>query len=520
MKFSEKLQKLRKENKLSQEQLADKLDVSRQAVSKWESGQTYPEMDKLLTMCKIFNCTLDELTNDEISELGTPQKNKGIGSNLVDEVLEIINRTCKIFRNLSFWTILKIIFEMFIVFLIISILKMPLNYIYDLGNDVFMNFGNHVGPVLSSVFKFILYAAYFILGLIVFVYVYKIKVLDYYEKIVDDITKKDGDLQEEKNSKSQNNKDEPIKVKTQRYTIIDTLGEIVMACVKLFVIFMTIPFIFSLFFLSIGLILSIVILFKGIFFLGIIPAILACIAINITLLELVFNFIFNKKNNLKRIFLTFIISIVVLGIGTGITAWDFSSINYSEGVPERIKANVYEVSYPMNSNTAIIDQYYDNINYVVDENMGDNIKIEVKYYNAYSDITINHIDNKINIYGNRKNYTFKNFTTNVLKDLSKKQLYLYRGLYSYDITVYATSKNKEILFSNREKYFNNLAETEHNNEIENYENKINELENKIAELEEKNDNLVIKNNELQAQIDDYKETIKEYSNKINDLLEK
>lgn len=38
MKFSEKLQKLRKENKLSQEQLADQLDVSRQAVSKWESG--------------------------------------------------------------------------------------------------------------------------------------------------------------------------------------------------------------------------------------------------------------------------------------------------------------------------------------------------------------------------------------------------------------------------------------------------------------------------------------------------
>lgn len=520
MKFSEKLQKLRKENKLSQEQLADKLDVSRQAVSKWESGQTYPEMDKLLTMCKIFNCTLDELTNDEISELGTTQKNKGIGSNLVDEVLETINRTCKIFRNLSFGTILKIIFEMFIVFLIINILRIPLNYIYDLGNDVFMNFGNHVGPVLSSIFKFILYTAYFILGLIVFVYVYKIRVLDYYEKIVDDITKKDSNLQEEKNSKNQEKKDEPLKVKTQRYTFIDTLGEIVMACVKLFVIFMTIPFIFSLFFLSIGLILGIVILFKGIFFLGIIPSILACIAINITLLELVFNFIFNKKNNLKRIFLTFIISIVVLGIGTGITAWDFSSMSYIEGVPERIKASVYEVSYPMNNNTTIIDQYYDNINYVIDENMGDNIKIEVKYYNDYSDITINHIDNEINIYGNRKDYTFKNFTTNVLKDLSKKQLYLYRGLYSYDITVYTTSKNKEILFSNREKYFTNQAEIEYNNEIANYENRINELENKIAELEEKNDSLAIKNNELQAQIDDYKETIKEYSNKINDLLEK
>lgn len=76
MKFSEKLQKLRKENKLSQEQLADMLDVSRQAVSKWESGQTYPEMDKLLALCKIFKCSLDDLTNDEVKEIKNTEKNK------------------------------------------------------------------------------------------------------------------------------------------------------------------------------------------------------------------------------------------------------------------------------------------------------------------------------------------------------------------------------------------------------------------------------------------------------------
>ena len=61
MKFNEKLQKLRKQNKMSQEQLADLLEVSRQVVSKWESGTTYPEMDKLLMLCKIFKCTLDEI---------------------------------------------------------------------------------------------------------------------------------------------------------------------------------------------------------------------------------------------------------------------------------------------------------------------------------------------------------------------------------------------------------------------------------------------------------------------------
>jgi len=48
--FLEKLQTLRKEKGLSQEQLADLLNVSCQAVSKWESGQTYPEIDKLIRL--------------------------------------------------------------------------------------------------------------------------------------------------------------------------------------------------------------------------------------------------------------------------------------------------------------------------------------------------------------------------------------------------------------------------------------------------------------------------------------
>ena len=47
MKLSNNLKNIRKENNLSQEQLAEKLGVSRQAVSKWESGQSYPEMDKV-----------------------------------------------------------------------------------------------------------------------------------------------------------------------------------------------------------------------------------------------------------------------------------------------------------------------------------------------------------------------------------------------------------------------------------------------------------------------------------------
>ena len=64
MTFSSKLQKLRKDNNLSQEQLASELCVSRQAISKWELG-TLPDINNLVKVSNFFNCSLDYLMNDD-----------------------------------------------------------------------------------------------------------------------------------------------------------------------------------------------------------------------------------------------------------------------------------------------------------------------------------------------------------------------------------------------------------------------------------------------------------------------
>ena len=66
MKFNEKLIELRKKQGLSQEELGYKLNVTRQTVSKWELGQTTPEMDKLVELSKLFNISIDELINGPI----------------------------------------------------------------------------------------------------------------------------------------------------------------------------------------------------------------------------------------------------------------------------------------------------------------------------------------------------------------------------------------------------------------------------------------------------------------------
>ena len=64
MTLGNKISKLRKENNLTQEQLAETLGVSRQAISKWENDVTYPETDKLIRMSELFGCSLDYLIND------------------------------------------------------------------------------------------------------------------------------------------------------------------------------------------------------------------------------------------------------------------------------------------------------------------------------------------------------------------------------------------------------------------------------------------------------------------------
>ena len=69
--FSQNLQKIRSEKNLSQEQLADKIGVSRQTISAWESGKASPELDKITAISKLFSVSIDEL----VAEIKTQASN-------------------------------------------------------------------------------------------------------------------------------------------------------------------------------------------------------------------------------------------------------------------------------------------------------------------------------------------------------------------------------------------------------------------------------------------------------------
>ena len=69
MSLGENIQFLRKKENITQEQFAERLEVSRQSVSKWESDTAYPEMEKILQMCELFHVSMDDLVRNDVSTL-------------------------------------------------------------------------------------------------------------------------------------------------------------------------------------------------------------------------------------------------------------------------------------------------------------------------------------------------------------------------------------------------------------------------------------------------------------------
>lgn len=69
MKFGDNLRNLRQSKKLSQEKLGEKVGVSRQSVSKWELGESYPEMNNIFALCDIFHCKINDLVHEDLTDI-------------------------------------------------------------------------------------------------------------------------------------------------------------------------------------------------------------------------------------------------------------------------------------------------------------------------------------------------------------------------------------------------------------------------------------------------------------------
>lgn len=543
MKFSEKLIKLRKDNKLSQEQLANMLDVSRQSVSKWESGQTYPEMDKLLSLCKIFKCTLDELTNDEISqeEMLTNSKKKNTFRSAIYDMLEFINKSISMLKAMSFKEILKMLFELFILVIFLFILYFPFNLVISIGeNALNFIFGYHYN--ISYLWNGAINIIYWLLFIIVFVYIYKVRFVDKCVEVDADEVKVINDTKKEiVNDKVVIRNDKEDK----SFPLFNALSSIVKWMMKLLVIFMGIPLIFTLIFLVFAFIMNLALMFKGVIFIGVLFGVISLIAFNIMLLEMAFKFIFNMSINFKKMFIMFLSSIVGFGVSLGLFAYEISSIKYVNDIPKDIEMTTKNYELTMKDGlfvdteySAIVklidrqdnDCYYDGDYYlctdfkmevVQDDSLKDKIKIELKYVKDFNDMYINEYDNSIFI-GRTSLFDFNSYMkiNNILVDnLKNKKVYNYDKITDATVKISLSSKTKEQLEANALKRIK-LKEEEYNNaKVKELEEENSSLQKENDSLQEKVDSLNSKKEELEIKVEDLEGVIEDYKNRISNLLE-
>lgn len=199
MSFGEKLAKLRKEKGMSQEELASYLNVSRQAVSKWKSNNSYPETEKIVSICKLFNSSMDEL-------IGLKETKKKNGNKVLDYFNNFIDsfiKGIKMFYSMTFIQKIKCLFEMIFygLFLLIIcfILGGSLVYIFHI---LFGILPYEILSILENVFEGLLYLIFLITVVFILTKLYKIRYLDYYEESNREIIKENTKVEiKEKNEK-------------------------------------------------------------------------------------------------------------------------------------------------------------------------------------------------------------------------------------------------------------------------------------------------------------------------------
>ena len=119
-----KIARQRKELNYTQEQLADILGVSRQSISKWESDIAYPETDKLIELGKLFDCSMDYLLKEEVTEKSGAQT-----SDFTEKIKEISRNVMTEKNNRKAKGILKIIGIILAAALTIDIISMILYFL-------------------------------------------------------------------------------------------------------------------------------------------------------------------------------------------------------------------------------------------------------------------------------------------------------------------------------------------------------------------------------------------------------
>ena len=448
-------------------------------------------------------------------------------------------------KSMSFKAIIKMILEFIVLGFILLLLRFPFALMIDFGYKVCNSLDMSHGfiSLLFHGWELLLDIIYFILFIIIFIYIFKVRYLDKYQESEEVVIKYINEKKDE--VKKDIKVEERIIIKKERkFVLFNILGTIIKYIIKFITICIFLPFVFTLAILAFFLIIDIILLFKGVIFIGVLLGIIFALLFNYMLIEMMFKFIFNMSINFKKIFIMFIVGVFGIGISVGIFALEATSLKVYNELPKEIEVEKVIKEFNMNKDSYImIDEFIadcdDNNNCIMldtgeynfikkyDENMKDIVRIELTNNKEFTNVEVNENNGKVDI---NKNYisdynTIIKMLDIVINNLKNKELY---NMDSYQlnmvtITITTSEENYAILDQNASKRASEIYEENIQNINNQYEQEINDLE---LEIERLNDKIIELENDKEVEISELKEQLKEkekeleeYKSKIAELLD-
>lgn len=453
MKFGENLQKLRKEKGISQEQLAEQLGVTRQSVSKWESGASYPEMDKIVMLCQYFHCDINVLINKDVSEERQKREASNAFKKFFEGVFLYLRKIVYLFEHLSIKEFLKMAVQVFIIVCVILLLAIPFVMLRDVIVSLFYTGDNIFSHFFHKFWYFIFNLGYIVFAITSFIYIFKIKYLDSVQFVQsnDEVIVNDEEAIDEK--EVVNVIEKPVKVsinksKISEFSIVDFFVKVIVLFFKGFLIIMLFPLLLGFVMTIIGFVLLISIIFRGVFLSGPILLGISIIIFLLILIKVCINFILNLKTKKQLVIITLLSSIALGAIGVGLSIWYFVNLTIINEVPKEFKASSIEEVYPMDNDLVIYSDWYGNLDFVVDNSMNDTVKVRVDYYPEVADVSIVKNDDDIYLsYDSVRKLDIGKITKIIINDLKDKKVHSYQ-LDASNMTITTSSKNIEILKKN------------------------------------------------------------------------
>jgi len=454
MSFRKNLEYLRKGKKLSQEDLADKLDVSRQSVSKWESGAAYPETEKILAICKIFDCTLDELMNQDMREEKLEESRKYTFNDFLKSVTGIVDRSIRMVTSMNARSLIKFVLEIGILLLLIVLMRWPFQYIFNAGSNIFTQIDNRYFDVLRAFWKFLIDIVYLVVAVVSFVYIYKVRFLDAFEgiEVKETLKKKKVEEKEDQSTvvKSEVKEVKKVEKRNVDFGIFRFLGKVVLFFVKCFVAFCTLFIVFFFLCSVAGVVVSISWMFEGVVFFGVLLFLLTLIAFLGMLIVVLYNFIFNRKTAWKKILVVFLITLIGFGISAGVGFLEFKEFSVNTECGSALTSDMEVKEFEMRDNLAVQVSNGPRT-YIVDNSLGNMIRVEVRYSKKYSEVHIEERGDDVLVHRVDKGISFKDIYKIFLHDLKRKELRgNYRDAFGDCVTIYASRENMDKLQQNWE----------------------------------------------------------------------